>query len=173
MELDRRLDELLSKQALHDLLARLARGQDRRDESLILSCYHPDAVDDHSHTKGDRDVFAHYIVNHMSAALGADPEHPAIQHAISNELFEIEGDTAHGETYVFLRYLRPGGEVGLGWCRYDDHFERRDGEWRILHRRVIVDHTPVIRATGAFTPGDGMTLGRHDTLDASYDRTRS
>ena len=48
---------LLDRQAILDCMRRYCRGVDRRDEALILSVYHPDAIDDHGAFLGDPDEF--------------------------------------------------------------------------------------------------------------------
>lgn len=41
------LQELVDKRALAEVVMRYCRGVDRADEELIVSCFHPDAVDEH------------------------------------------------------------------------------------------------------------------------------
>lgn len=53
---------------------------------------------------------------------------------------EIDGDTAHAESYVIVVLLSNDGrhaQVISG--RYVDRLERRDGEWRIAVRRSTVE----------------------------------
>jgi hypothetical protein len=170
MDIEKALDELLSMQALRDLTARLARGQDRRDRKLMLSCCHPDAYDDHGHFRGTREALADYCMDTMASALGADPTHPAIQHSITNQLFEVDGDRASGESYVFVRFIKPDQQPGWGWGRYVDDFERRDGEWRIARRRVVVDNQTALNPASGYVPTPGGYVGRHDMRDPSYDK---
>lgn len=40
-----KLQELLDKQAITEVLHQYCRGADRCDEELMMSCYHPDATD--------------------------------------------------------------------------------------------------------------------------------
>ena len=44
---DREVQELLDKQAIHEVMIRYCRGLDRMDAELVGSAYHPDAHDDH------------------------------------------------------------------------------------------------------------------------------
>lgn len=39
------LDILIDREKIRDCLARLSRGEDRRDAGLIKTCYWPDATD--------------------------------------------------------------------------------------------------------------------------------
>jgi hypothetical protein len=57
-----------------------------------------------------------------------------IDHHMTSHLSDIVGDQAHAITYVLLirRETISGG-------RYVDQLERRDGEWRIVDRRLAID----------------------------------
>ncbi|HEX4376969.1 MAG TPA: nuclear transport factor 2 family protein [Steroidobacteraceae bacterium] len=64
------------------------------------------------------------------------------QHAMSNHLVNVVGDTAQAFTYGSWRLIRKGIEggdfwEGTGW--YDDTLTRTSGGWRIRHRvcRVV------------------------------------
>jgi hypothetical protein len=64
------------------------------------------------------------------------------------------------------------GEVSdIAGGRYLDRLERRDGEWRIAARRVIVEWCCVVDGAGAlFGPQSGFPAARWDRADISYDR---
>ncbi len=47
IRLEEMVRELHDKEAIRTVIATYSRGIDRRDRELLLSCYHPDAVDDH------------------------------------------------------------------------------------------------------------------------------
>ena len=44
---DQAIQELLDKQALHEIAMRYTRAIDRPDRELLLSLYHDDAIDHH------------------------------------------------------------------------------------------------------------------------------
>jgi hypothetical protein len=107
------------------------------------------------------------------------------QHTVQNILIEVEGDRASSESY-FVVYLRLKHEKDLadiiGAGRYVDHFERRDGVWKIKHRQVIYDWDRLEKVTTHFgeTPGippqnpNGITLrGQRDKGDYSYKALKS
>jgi len=153
------LQELLDKQALHELVIRYCRAVDRGDEELLRSVYWEDAIDDHGYHTGTREEF----IAHMNAtSWTAEQKQVRVQHSLTNETFEIHGDVAYGETYVEVRDSA-GGELAIrGVGRYVDRFERRDGEWRIAHRRVVPDW---------LTPGIDISVfpePRRDRSDVSY-----
>src|SRR6476620_4277005 len=124
MPKDRELNELLAKQALHELVTRVSRGVDRCDPDIIRSCYHPDAIDDHGHLTGDVEVFIEYVMRELKGR-------PFLHHRVTNELFEIHGDHAYGEVYISMESADEEGEPQTGSARYCDRYDRRDGEWRI------------------------------------------
>ena len=63
-------------------------------------------------------------------------------HLLDVNNVEIEGDTAHSECYVLFSQRRRDGEgLDFGGARYLDRLERRDGEWRIAARKLIIDWT--------------------------------
>ncbi len=159
---DEQIREMLDKQALNDLLVRYCRGIDRLDKELVLSCFHDDAYDDHGSFKGSPKEFLDQLW-----ARSATKAVAFIEHKLSNVSLEVEGDTAYGESYLEMHQLFEG-ELVEGYGRFVDRFERRDGEWRIAHRRVILEWA---------TPGRGYDTagfvhGSRDRTDPSYDRSR-
>jgi len=77
----------------------------------------------------------------------------ATLHSVTNQLFEIQGDEASGETYCLANHLfeRDGERRKLDWgIRYQDHCRRSGGVWRFARRELIVEweqdlplvHTP-------------------------------
>ena len=153
------LTELLDKQALTELVGRLSRAVDRADGELLLSCYWEDAHDDHGTYKGDPRGFLEHLRKKTM-----DPTTGPVQHAISNLLFEIDGDVAYGEIYVESRSVQPDGTVARGLARYVDRYERRGGEWRIALRRVILESARPGFDLSAFVQGS------RDRGDPSYER---
>ena len=159
---DEQIREMLDKQALNDLLVRYCRGIDRLDKELVLSCFHDDAYDDHGSFKGSPKEFLDQLWERSATKAVA-----FIEHKLSNVSLEVEGDTAYGESYLEMHQLSEG-ELVEGYGRFVDRFERRDGEWRIAHRRVILEWA---------TPGRGYDTagfvhGSRDRADPSYDRSR-
>jgi hypothetical protein len=63
-------------------------------------------------------------------------------HAVLNQLFEIDGDEASGETYCLASHLfeRGGAPRKLDWgIRYQDRCRRTGRVWRFARRELIVD----------------------------------
>ncbi|MDB5393040.1 MAG: gamma-hexachlorocyclohexane dehydrochlorinase [Rhodospirillales bacterium] len=125
-----------SREVIRECLYRYCRGIDRADAAVLRSAYWPDAIDDHVLFNGNAYDFIDWCV-----PLLAQVEHS--QHMLGNILIEIDGDEARAETYyhAYERRRRASGypyEMFVGG-RYLDRFERRDGEWRIIHRLVMWD----------------------------------
>jgi hypothetical protein len=133
------LDEISAELEIRRVLARYCRGVDRGDLALLRSVYHPDARDDHGTFKGNGWDFAEHLVKLMDSITIPS------QHHLTNVLIERSGDHAEVESYVLAYHPVPdanGGEVhALFGGRYLDHFERRDGEWKIADRKVVMDWT--------------------------------
>ena len=156
---DAELRELLDRQQLYELVTRYCRAIDRVDDELLLSCYHPDAQQDHGSYKGPvPGLLEHLHGRAMNAEKGP------LQHVLANCRFEIEGDVAFGECYVKTVMRSAEGDAQLSFGRYVDRFERREQEWRIASRQVIID---VPRA--GLDP-DEFVSGHRDRRDPSYQR---
>jgi hypothetical protein len=162
------LRELRDQQQIRDCLMRYCRGVDRCDVEDVRAAYHPDATDDHGYWKGNGWDFAEFIVD---AKLR---DNDWTTHAVQNVLIEVDGDVAHGESYVEAS-LKPKGidEVRVFVGRYIDRFERRDGEWRIADRVVVHDWDDArpLRPGGIGLPlEDFVRGGRGERSDPVYRR---
>jgi hypothetical protein len=129
------LDEIAAKLEINEALARYCRGIDRCDLETLKSVFWSDAITDY----GDGDAKAWAWCENVVTALRR-MEHT--QHAISNVLIDLHGDTANVETYcrAYHETRADNGfrEMMVGG-RYLDRFMRRNGEWRILHRQYVMD----------------------------------
>lgn len=125
---------LLDRQSIYDCLVRYTRGIDRWDRELILSAYHPDAVDDHGQFVGEPEAFADWaIAMHRET-------HVSHQHALLQHYCDLDGDVAHTETYYhFVSLNRQGPPWSMIAGRYIDRFEKRETRWAIAQRVVVRD----------------------------------
>jgi SnoaL-like domain len=124
---------LADRQAIMDCAVRFSRGVNRRDPELLKSAFHPDAVDDHGLFVGNRDDFVSWI----------DTVYDRIavtQHFVTNQTVDIEGETAHAETYwIVANVLKGSVSVVLRGGRYLDRLERRGGVWAIVERVCLIE----------------------------------
>lgn len=171
---DAGLRRLLDRAEIHDVLMRYCRGVDRGDADLVRSAYHEGSWDDHGYWTGPGEEFGAFIVARLTGAT------LRTTHAVANELIELDGDSAHVETYVFAHLWRAdgGGDGGesldLFAGRYVDRFERRDGRWRIARRTVVHDWscTPQVLPPALGLPVDAFVQGRRGHDDLALDPAR-
>jgi 3-phenylpropionate/cinnamic acid dioxygenase small subunit len=167
---DERLERLLAKQDIRDVLYRYCRGVDRRDFDLIRSCYHPDATDDHGEYVGDVDGF----IAHVQANI---VRFERTMHFLGNILIEVDGPRARSEAYAIAHHhLRAGHQKPerdfLVWLRYVDDFERREGEWRIACRVCIFEWSRIDAVNpSAYQFGETHRRGRADHEDVVFARS--
>ena len=114
---------------------RHARGHDRHDAELMNSCFWDDGVDEHGQFVTAGPAYGDWANTTHSAGYFLH------MHNITNHTCEIDGDTAHCESYVIGAMLpRPTpGRATFVSGRYLDRLERRDGQWRILVRRTTIE----------------------------------
>ncbi|WP_261574381.1 nuclear transport factor 2 family protein [Frankia gtarii] len=137
-ELERAVRELRDRQAIHDCLMTYSRGIDRLDRELLLSVYHPDAIDDHGVFVGSPEEFADWAIAMHSAT------HLSHQHCVLNYTVDLDGDVAHTETYyMFVGMNRAGAPLAMSGGRYIDRFEQRNGRWAIAARVCVRDWAPL------------------------------
>ena len=156
------VQELLDKQAIVEVIYRYARSMDRLDRELGYGVFWPDATADY-HEQMYQGTGHGFVDMVMDAHLN----YVAHSHQFTNILISVDGDTAQSETYgdVTLRRIDDDGTPidsrNLG--RYVDRWERRDGEWRIIHRQYLHDFDQ-----SGPSRGDFVTTGRRDRNDPSY-----
>lgn len=157
-----KLQRLLDKQEILECVYRYTRALDRHDDELLASVFHPDAIDNHGDHVYDVPDFVQWANYQVHSALGSHMHH------ITTHNSEIDGDTAHAESYViFVHRYRDGKTVHIAGGRYIDRLEKRDGEWRISLRTLTLDFR--VHADGsAYGDWDGYPKGRQDRTDASY-----
>jgi len=166
-----RLEALMSKQEIQDVLMRYARGIDRADEDLLKSCYHEDAIEEHGSTYSGP---AHAYIEDAVVRIR---QMGTMCHYICNVHSTLEGDTAWVEAYVltFARFSKDGDSFDtLTGGRICDRFERRDDEWKIAHRKMAFDWNRDMPSEegwclGMFDPADPrMVMGMKGRDDLSY-----
>ncbi len=161
------IQQLLDKQAITEVLYRYSRGVDRCDRAVLATVYWPDAVDDHMVFHGSGEA----LLDYLSTAV----QDMHTQHRLANILIDFESSTlAHAESYVtaFHNMAVEGGgrEDVIFGGRYLDRFERRGGEWRIAHRKLVMDYfqrQPAAADLGVF--GSLPVTGGHYPADPLYE----
>lgn len=162
------IDVLWAKEEIRDLAQRYCRACDRADFELLESIYHSGALDEHGFNRtGTAREFLDAV-----PAMRAGME--GLQHNVTNHIISVNGDEAEGEVYV-LAYHRYSGAKGptllVTGGRYLDRYARRDGKWKIAHRRCVDDWSIEMaappQAANEFTEG-GIERGCAGSDDPSY-----
>jgi hypothetical protein len=126
---------LVQRDQIRDCLARLARGEDRRDADLISRAYWPDATTDYGVFKGDFEAYLAWVVPGAAAITNT-------QHVLGQSVVDLDGSTALIETQVISYHRVDMGAGERDTCiggRYLDRMEEREGEWRIAERTMLYD----------------------------------
>lgn len=160
---------LMDRRAIDDCIHSHARGHDRFDVDLLTSAYHPDGVDEH----GSAAIHKGPNYAEWANAIHAGGSQLCL-HNITTHTCEIDGDTAHSESYVIVGLLNPDGKsVRLINGRYVDRLEKRAGAWKIAVRRCTVDLLIAGDASILEMPqfkAGGFIKGARNTSDISYRR---
>lgn len=160
--------ELKARQDIHDLLVRACRGVDRLDRELIVSCYHPDAIDRHGAFNGSPGDFADWVIERHTGNISS------CMHHIANEYVEIDGDSARSETcvVVYYRFEKDGEPYDmLAPGRYLDRLTRRNGQWKIQDRLVLFekDRLDPVKEISVGPLTEKLVRSRRDREDPSYE----
>jgi hypothetical protein len=139
---------LKDRRDIFDTMKRYTRGADRHDKDLVRSAFWPDAT-----ISFDKPQKLDEYVEQEEALLATYAAH---QHHITGQTIDIDGTTAHVESYVIYLLVprdhrkdvagpaKPGraltsAKSTVGSGRYIERWEKRNGEWRILVRRYVED----------------------------------
>jgi len=167
--LEKKLREMVDRHEIWQVMMRYGRGLDRLDVELARSCYFDDAIEDHGHFVGTPDDFIQWA---NQASLSFE----SIQHGLMNHICELDGDNAHCETYFLFTGVAAKPPHLLAMGRYIDHFQRRNSEWRIANRVMILernielfDNRALAHLPSAYRDGEVQPATR-DRNDVSYQR---
>jgi hypothetical protein len=158
------LSTFLVKQTLHELNVRYCSAIDRLDEEAFVTLFHHDALIDSGVVRGSPRPFAREFIDWVRGRARV------IAHQITNEHFEIAYPSARAECSVIAisRLLGEDQDTdALTFGRYLDHFEEREGSWRFLRRRFVLDHSvawpsKAALPTAGFSPMARGAFGRDD-----------
>jgi hypothetical protein len=175
--LDPQIEHLKDRKDIFDVAKRYTRGADRHDKDLVRSAFWPEATASFG-TPMSLDEYVDWEENALAG-------YAAHQHHVTGQTVEIDGDTAHVESYV-VYFLVPrdrsadsqgpatlgkaltSEKTRLGSGRYIERWERRNGEWRILVREYVEDLALLGDTVDLCT--NGGCLGSWDKTDLSYTR---
>ena len=165
-ERDPAVQALVDRQAIADVLARYCRGVDRLDRDLVVSCYHPDATDEHGSFTGGVEAYVDWAFRLLR-------RYTSTMHLLGNVLVELAGDVALSESYGIAHHrtepppgeaFDPKGNLVTGF-RFVDRFERRDGAWRIARRVATTEWSRVDDPAQWWTIPAHLRRGARDGTD--------
>lgn len=168
-ELERRIREQLDRDEIWRVMQRYGRGIDRLDFELARSCYWDDCIEDHGSFVGWPDEFVEWAHSCCIPCVST-------QHAVLNHYCDLQGDDAYCETYYIYTGKSEEPPHLMSTGRYDDHFQKRGGEWRIANRVCIIegkyqldDHAFANSLPSDYTSEEPCPASR-DRNDVSYQR---
>lgn len=163
--MERKLEELIEKEAIREQIYNYCRALDRIDNELGYTVFAEDAKVDYGPTyKGDGRGFIDMMLNMHRGMVST-------HHMMTNILIKFNDDLtrAASETYMYAacKYKNKAGEASFvveARCRDIDKWEKRDGKWVITERIVAGDNTFML------TPRyfDDYNNGRDTVKDPSY-----
>jgi hypothetical protein len=175
--LDPQVRYLKDRKDIFDVIKRYTRGADRHDKELVASAFWPEATISFG-APMTRDAYVDWEEGMLSG-------YAAHQHHVTGQTVEVDGDTAHVESYVvyFLVPRDRGADSAgtatlgraattektrLGSGRYIERWERRNGDWKILVREYVEDLA--LLGDTVDLCSTGRCLGSWDRTDLSYVR---
>jgi hypothetical protein len=163
-----RLAYLLDRQDILDCLIRFSRGMDRFDRDIFLSAFHPDAtIAAGEFVGGPAALYDWARQLHDSGQLGT-------HHNLLNHGCDVDGDTAHAETYYLFVGRNRDDSNWIAGGRYIDRLERRDGSWKIALRTNAIEWSglvPTLPIPFADVPGINLNgAASRSKEDPSYQR---
>jgi len=172
-EVDSKIQEILDKESIRDLVHTYCRAADRHDHELMRTLYHEDAHDDHgSFFKGKAMDFID-LLPEIQKSMGI------LHHNVTTHNINLMGNKAEGETYIlaFHQVLTDDQnfDVLIGG-RYFDEYEKREGIWKFSSRAVDADWAYVSdpsKVDLAHPMIEGANIGTANSEDPSYKYLKS
>ena len=167
MNVEAVLQELLDKQAIQELIARYSRTLDWVDDAGQADCYWPDASIDYGFFKGTAADF-------VPVVMAVERSTGRRWHLLSSLAVKLtSATTAEGECYGIALGFRREDEAepyrgNMYGGRYLDQYEKRDGEWRILSRRYIMDWTMAMPDQPDASPNAEFPLPMLDLRESGH-----
>ena len=143
---------LCDRRELYDLALKYARAADRRDYKLFESIFTPDIrIARYSGPDADSGelVFEMKGLETTLKGMARLESYEVTTHLVANQLAQIDGDRASGETYCLAHHISTRDGVRQNYTmaiRYQDRFVRQDGAWKFEERVLLVDwerHQPL------------------------------
>ena len=144
-DVEKRLQRLEDELALHDLLSRYTYFYDGNDLDGVMSVFDDDCK----------------LVNPRGSYFGRDAIRENYAHLISTRRFSF-----HAATNIAIRFLDdgdavmsafynsigayPSGSLAMVGGTYVDKLSKKNGEWKIIERRITYNHRSRLAAENPF-----------------------
>jgi hypothetical protein len=172
-EVSGKIQEILDKESIRDLVHIYCRAADRHDHELMRTLYHEDAHDDHgSFFKGKAMEFID-LLPEIQKSMGI------LHHNVTTHNIHLKGNKAEGETYIlaFHQVLTDDQQFDvLIGGRYFDEYEKRNGIWKFSSRAVDADWAYVndpSKVNLVHPMIEGANIGTPNSQDPSYKYLKS
>lgn len=134
-------------ESLRDIASRYARIVDRREFDRLAEIMVPNAVV--AVYPGDPDTHEPWYsldgLENIQQSFGLLRQYDRTFHFVGQQLItELAADSATGETYCIASHFHTKNGVDhayVMYIRYQDHFVRHEGSWKIATRQLAVDRT--------------------------------
>jgi uncharacterized protein (TIGR02246 family) len=154
--------EIADRLEIQDLVARYASRVDRRDLDGVAELFTEDGAL-LSPQGSDGEMRERRGRGQIAEAMRALERYRATTHLVGQNLAEISGETAHGETYCLAHHIIESDEGGhdnhVMAIRYMDRYRKAAGRWLFAERRLVVDWTET-RSLDDAGWGRGQAAGR-------------
>ena len=153
--IDQKMQEVWDRQEIEQLMYRHARSLDRMDAELMKSCYWEEGVEELEDPMMPENLsYNGSAWDFVPGMMDGFKMIKRTQHRISNIYIELDGNKANAESYVWAYNLydveNVEKETIVGGRHYFD-LEKRDDEWRILHRVTSFDWNQNNNSTGIWS----------------------
>lgn len=144
-------NEATDQLELRQLGYRYARAADRRDYEAFRDVFTNDGrvAGYDGDVASDAPTFEMVGVDEICKGMQGLDQYDRTFHFVGNQLVEIDGDTATGETYCVAHHLYDHDGVQMNYTmfiRYQDHYRRTEQGWRVAERLLALDfgrHAPI------------------------------
>lgn len=134
--MNKRLQDLLDKQDITELVHTYCNAADRHDHEKLRELYHEDASDDHGA------FFSGLAMDFIDQMPEIQASMNILHHNITTVNIAVDGDYGEGEIYV-LAFHQVQSETGpvdlMIGGRYLDRYEKREEQWKFSHRTIVTD----------------------------------
>lgn len=137
------------REAIRDLVARYNASGDSGRVDAVVALFWPDASMEVGGPAEPQVRTGHGEIASIFTGAATTAFRPAdagageppvfrhhVRHFVATHVIDVVDDD-HATGYAYFQVLMLHGLDH--WGRYFDRYERRDGEWRFAHRRVVLD----------------------------------